>query len=107
MSQAVTANQSWIEKMTKKIAETPIGQSTPITLGIVATLLGAITIGAFQAGRLSEAVTGIGLRVSTLETQRATDSANQATTNMLLGSIKASLEDVKQRVQNIENRPGR
>lgn len=104
MSHVSTAGLSRFETMTRKLAEMTIGQSTPVTLGIVFTLISSIAFGSFYAGRLSTAVEVISIRVATLEAQRATDAANQATTNILLGRIQASVEDVKARVQNIENR---
>jgi hypothetical protein len=93
--------------MTRKIEGTAVSQGTTVTLSIVAALIVTIATGSFFMGRLSNSVDGLGTRVDRLEAQRTIDATNQSATNILLAKIQASLEDIKVRVQNFENRQSR
>lgn len=78
--------------MARKAAQTPIGKSTPVTLGLVFAVLGSISVGLWQGGRVSGDIDRLGIRVTSLELQNEKNASQNTAILSRLVRIETLLE---------------
>lgn len=96
MKRAPMSLQAEIDEMTPK-KEPILGQNTPITLGIVASIVAmAVGIGV-TAGTVNKDLATVNLKIDAIERRELSGAKSQIDIASRLARIEALLEDIRRR----------